>query len=173
MNKRWKERLRKLALRLISYLPAFLVFLACSSEAGTWRLPLMPQPQGVCSSESLLVAAIWISLGSYYPSKQGSATSLARVPQIWNTLCQRHRSGQKNIFPNFQKGVTSTHWHFRLHVRFFYEVFTIYFQHLCLSSLSITLKQRVIFLLPAPFFGFVFLSSSFLKKQTPLRLPQC
>lgn len=102
-----KERPQALALYRISYpqpccppsLPPFLPL----PEAGTLGLLLILQPQGVCLSESLPATAIWISLRSYYPLKQGSTTSLAQVPQIGNKRCQRHQSGQKNIFPIFRK----------------------------------------------------------------------
>ena len=86
----------------LSVLPPFLSFFPLP-EAGTLGLLLILQPQGVCLSVSLLATAIWISLRSYYPLKQGSTTSLAQVSQIGDKFCQRHQSGQKNIFPIFRK----------------------------------------------------------------------
>jgi hypothetical protein len=70
-------------------------------KASTLEILLILQPQGICLAESLLATAIWISVRSYYPLKQGSATIFAQVPQIWNKFCQRHQNGQRSIFPIF------------------------------------------------------------------------
>lgn len=92
----------------LSVPPPFPFSWACQKLAPRGLL-LILQPQGVCLSKILLAIAIWIGLRSYYPLKQESTTSLVQVPQIGNKFCQRHQSGQKNIFPIFRTGVTSTH----------------------------------------------------------------
>lgn len=114
-----KERLNK-SIHPISHLRVFLLSLPFLPllEASTLEILLILQPQGICLAESLLATAIWISVRSYYPLKQGSATILAQVPQIWNKFCQRHQNGQRNIFPIFTTasptptGILTPHWAF-------------------------------------------------------------
>lgn len=114
-----KERLKK-SIHPISHLTVFLLLLPFLPllEASTLEILLILQPQGICLAESLLATAIWISVRSYYPLKQGSPTILAQVPQKWNKLCQRHQNGQRNIFPIFTMasptpiGILTLHWAF-------------------------------------------------------------
>jgi hypothetical protein len=107
LNEQMKKGKTANSLYLISYLPGLSHLtssvLPSPPTGGHIGNLLILQPQGICLDESLLATAIWTSVRSYYPLKQGSATILAQVPQIWNKFCQRHQSGQRNIFPIFRK----------------------------------------------------------------------